>query len=171
MKTWTYLHAINNSPQYNLLLPIMYLTYKNKHFVYITSICVWTIWHLCPAHNSKIGKTSFNPLPLLFKALLQGQKDCIFFSGHLINYNKSALERLGRHGTFKSRALWRLESTKLSYKLVAGWEVITPMVGLPPVASGMASGDSVSHWSTFLPIQTEHLYLHDLVSIILQCSN
>jgi hypothetical protein len=26
----------------------------------------------------------FNPLPLLFKALLQGQKDCVIFSGHLI---------------------------------------------------------------------------------------
>jgi hypothetical protein len=25
-----------------------------------------------------------NPLPLLFKALLQGQKDHVFFSGHLI---------------------------------------------------------------------------------------
>jgi hypothetical protein len=27
---------------------------------------------------------NINPLPLLFKALLQGQKDCIFFSGRLI---------------------------------------------------------------------------------------
>jgi len=25
----------------------------------------------------------FNPLPLLFKALLHGQKDRVFFSGHL----------------------------------------------------------------------------------------
>jgi hypothetical protein len=25
----------------------------------------------------------FNPLPLLFKALLHGQKDCVFFSGNL----------------------------------------------------------------------------------------
>jgi hypothetical protein len=24
-----------------------------------------------------------NPLPLLFKALLHGQQDCVFFSGHL----------------------------------------------------------------------------------------
>jgi len=27
--------------------------------------------------------TVINPLPLLFKALLQGQKDRFFFSGHL----------------------------------------------------------------------------------------
>jgi hypothetical protein len=27
--------------------------------------------------------TFLNPLPLLFKALLHGQKDCVFFSGHL----------------------------------------------------------------------------------------
>jgi hypothetical protein len=27
---------------------------------------------------------SINPLPLLFKALLHGQKDCVFFSRHLI---------------------------------------------------------------------------------------
>jgi hypothetical protein len=26
----------------------------------------------------------FNPLPFLFKALLQGQKDHVFLSGHLI---------------------------------------------------------------------------------------
>jgi hypothetical protein len=25
----------------------------------------------------------FNPLPLLFKSLLPGQEDCVFFSGHL----------------------------------------------------------------------------------------
>jgi hypothetical protein len=29
-------------------------------------------------------KQLINPLPLLFKALLHGQKDCIFFSGNLI---------------------------------------------------------------------------------------
>jgi hypothetical protein len=27
--------------------------------------------------------TQFNPLPLLFKSLLPGQEDCVFFSGHL----------------------------------------------------------------------------------------
>jgi hypothetical protein len=26
---------------------------------------------------------NINPLPLLFKSLLPGQKDCVFFSGHL----------------------------------------------------------------------------------------
>jgi hypothetical protein len=26
---------------------------------------------------------NINPLPLLYKALLHGQKDCVFFSGHL----------------------------------------------------------------------------------------
>jgi hypothetical protein len=30
------------------------------------------------------NKPLFNPLPLLFKALLHGQKDRVFFSGHLI---------------------------------------------------------------------------------------
>jgi len=38
-----------------------------------------------------------------------------------------------------------LESMTVSYKSVAGQEVVSPMVGLPPVASGLASGDSVSH--------------------------
>jgi hypothetical protein len=28
--------------------------------------------------------TMLNPLPLLFKAVLHGQKDCVFFSWHLI---------------------------------------------------------------------------------------
>jgi hypothetical protein len=38
------------------------------------------------ADYSSLGTTSlnFNPLPVLFKALLYGQKDCVFFSGHLI---------------------------------------------------------------------------------------
>jgi hypothetical protein len=30
------------------------------------------------------GEAEINPLPLLFKALLRGQKDHVFFSGHLI---------------------------------------------------------------------------------------
>jgi hypothetical protein len=32
--------------------------------------------------------TKINPLPLLFKALLRGQKDCVFFSRHLIDIQK-----------------------------------------------------------------------------------
>jgi hypothetical protein len=69
-------------------------------------------------HSSQlhgVSGTVFNPLPFLFKALLHGQKDCIFFSGHLIYillYNKSALERLGRQGTFKSQALWSIRDGK-----------------------------------------------------------
>jgi hypothetical protein len=31
--------------------------------------------------DSKMFAT--NPLPLLFKSLLPGQEDCVFFSGHL----------------------------------------------------------------------------------------
>jgi hypothetical protein len=31
----------------------------------------------------KKKQNKFNPLPLLFKSLLPGQEDCIFFSGHL----------------------------------------------------------------------------------------
>jgi DNA integrity scanning protein DisA with diadenylate cyclase activity len=55
----------------------------------------------------------FNPLPLLFKALLQGQKDRVFSAGIIFSYyNKSALEHLGRHGTFKSRALWSVRDGK-----------------------------------------------------------
>jgi hypothetical protein len=34
---------------------------------------------------------AFNPLPLLFKALLHGQKDRVFFSGRLIYVVKRAL--------------------------------------------------------------------------------
>jgi hypothetical protein len=29
------------------------------------------------------GEVPFNPLPHLFKSLLPGQEDCVFFSGHL----------------------------------------------------------------------------------------
>jgi hypothetical protein len=29
------------------------------------------------------GQQNFNPLPLLFKSLLPGQEDCVFFSGNL----------------------------------------------------------------------------------------
>jgi hypothetical protein len=31
----------------------------------------------------------FNPLPLLFKSLLPGQEDCVFFIGHL-NFRTAA---------------------------------------------------------------------------------
>jgi hypothetical protein len=58
----------------------------------------------------RVLATGFNPLPLLFKALLHGQKDHIFFSGHLIYTLQQ--ERLGRHGTFKSRALWSVKEGK-----------------------------------------------------------
>jgi hypothetical protein len=36
-----------------------------------------------PAHGNETVRV-INPLPLLFKALLHGQKDRVFFSGHLI---------------------------------------------------------------------------------------
>jgi hypothetical protein len=52
----------------------------------------------------------FNLLPFLFKALLHGQKDRVFFSGHVIYILK--LERLDRQGTFKSRALWSVRDSK-----------------------------------------------------------
>jgi hypothetical protein len=60
-----------------------------------------------------------NPLPLLFKAVLHGQKDCVFFSGHLnVSDSKSTLERLGQHGTFKFRALRSVRDGKgLNIKL------------------------------------------------------
>jgi hypothetical protein len=62
---------------------------------------------------TQILKNTFNPLPLLFKALLHGQKGCVFFSGHLnVEDSKSALECLGRQGTFKSRALWSVRDGK-----------------------------------------------------------
>jgi hypothetical protein len=54
-----------------------------------------------------------NPLPLLLRALLHGQKDCVFFSGHLNGKgSKSALERLGLHGTFKSWVLCSIMDSK-----------------------------------------------------------
>jgi hypothetical protein len=62
---------------------------------------------------SSIYAWLFNPLPLLCKALLQGQKDRVFSVGVIFSYyNKSALERLGRHGKFKSRALGALGMAK-----------------------------------------------------------
>jgi hypothetical protein len=51
-----------------------------------------------------------NPLLLLFKALLHGQKDRVFVSGHLIYILKQ--ERLDWHGTFKSWALWNVRDSK-----------------------------------------------------------
>jgi hypothetical protein len=54
-----------------------------------------------------------NPLLLLFKALLHRQKDCVFFQRAFnLHIKTSALERLGRHGTFKSRALWSVRDSK-----------------------------------------------------------
>jgi hypothetical protein len=58
-------------------------------------------------------KFKINPLLLLFKALLHGQKDCVFFNGHLnVQDSKSTLEHLGWHRTFKSRALWSVRDGK-----------------------------------------------------------
>jgi hypothetical protein len=51
-----------------------------------------------------------NPSPLLFKALLYGQKDRVFFSGHLIYILKQ--ECLGWQGAFKSRELWSVRVSK-----------------------------------------------------------
>jgi hypothetical protein len=58
----------------------------------------------------RVLATGFNPLPLLFKALLHGQEDHIFFSGHVIYILQQ--ERLGWHGTFISRALWSVKEGK-----------------------------------------------------------
>jgi hypothetical protein len=41
------------------------------------------IWHT-PMSQKLCISILINPLLLLFKALLQGQKDCVFFSRHLI---------------------------------------------------------------------------------------
>jgi hypothetical protein len=38
----------------------------------------------CPKYWESNPKMYFNPLPLLFKALLHGQKHSVFFSWHLI---------------------------------------------------------------------------------------
>jgi hypothetical protein len=85
------------------------------------SLQVWDFWKRNVNH-SEIFSTClhhflqakmFNPLPFLFKALLHGQKDWVFFSNHLIyTLKKSALKRLGRHGTFKSRVLWSIRDGK-----------------------------------------------------------
>jgi hypothetical protein len=48
-------------------------------------------------------------LPLPFKAPLHWQKEFVSFSGL---DSKSALERLRRHGTFKSLALWSVREGK-----------------------------------------------------------
>jgi hypothetical protein len=36
--------------------------------------------------------SNFNPLPLLFKSLLPGQEDCVFFNGHLNLHAKPETE-------------------------------------------------------------------------------
>jgi hypothetical protein len=43
----------------------------------------------CETEFSFVNRTnSINPLPLLFKSLLPGQEDCVFFSGHLNLHEK-----------------------------------------------------------------------------------
>jgi hypothetical protein len=66
-------------------------TLKNRRHSWLGHI----IWHnefvvniLGGAISGKEGRgktstTVLNPLPLLFKALLHGQKNCMFFRGHL----------------------------------------------------------------------------------------
>jgi hypothetical protein len=62
---------------------------------------------------NKCAKVCFNPLPLLFKALLHGQKDRIFFSRHLIYVLKQERFRAFRLArTFKSQALWSIRDGK-----------------------------------------------------------
>jgi hypothetical protein len=86
----------------------------------VNSTANTTTWATFSFHNPLVHKvtnlfknTNVKPLPLLFKALLHGQRDCVFFSGQLNVWNsKSALERLGRHGTFKSQALWSVRDGK-----------------------------------------------------------
>jgi hypothetical protein len=84
-------------------------------------LCVHTAlyhWLTLTAQNSYGRRTkglsaNFNPLLILFKALLHGQKDRIFLNWAFNLHTKtSALERLGRHGTFKSRALWSVSDSK-----------------------------------------------------------
>jgi hypothetical protein len=71
------------------------------HSLHPPSISVWafsllfclltgftdSLSHSCFFHSvhmsSHCRPFCFNPLPLIFKALLHGQKGCIFFSGHL----------------------------------------------------------------------------------------
>jgi hypothetical protein len=80
---------------------------RRTHVQNELNIFVYVIQYLFTSQSDDIslyyGTGTFpvvNPLPLLFKALLHGQKDRVFFSG-LIIY----IQRLGWHGTFKSREL------------------------------------------------------------------
>jgi hypothetical protein len=45
----------------------------------IEMICFVQLFSLKTFDSSR----RFNPLPFLFKSLLPGQEDCVFFSGHL----------------------------------------------------------------------------------------
>ena len=47
-----------------------------------TKVTMFTHYTYC-CHNTGIEHQDFNPLPVQFKALLHGQKGCVFFSGHL----------------------------------------------------------------------------------------
>jgi hypothetical protein len=94
----------------------------------------------------------FNSLPLLFKALLHGQKDLIFFCGHLIYILKRALlERLGRHGTFKSRALWSVRDGKglnvmnpfLQYSLYPNLHIVLVVYATSDVSYICLTSDAV----------------------------
>jgi hypothetical protein len=51
----------------------------NYRFQYTKIFIFKNLLKLCCYGNTKW----FNPLPLLFKSLLPGQEDCVFFNGHL----------------------------------------------------------------------------------------
>ena len=47
-------------------------------------LCLNSMWGKLGELNLRTQTTLiFNPLPVQFKALLHGQKGCVFFSGHL----------------------------------------------------------------------------------------
>ena len=61
--------------------PHRYITHQLKPFTHQCNI----LWHMhCNYINIlPILTININPLPVQFKALLHGQKGCVFFSGHL----------------------------------------------------------------------------------------
>jgi hypothetical protein len=78
----------------------------------LVSLCVVVVeWNVVYVDLFVCGL--FDPLSLLFKALLHGKKDSVFFSVHLMYILQQEHFRAFRPAwAFKSRALWSVSDGK-----------------------------------------------------------
>ena len=75
------IHHINTRQHANFYQPSLNVAKYQKGVYYLDA----KVFNVLPS-DIKTGFNNpmkFNPLPVQFKALLHGQKGCVFFSGHL----------------------------------------------------------------------------------------